>query len=81
MRNMGLEERADELLFHERRHVYKENDMSVAQTRAARRKFREYYGKPIIGRPHYRRKSASRMDRDEQRRRETARAIASRGKK
>jgi hypothetical protein len=55
--------------------------MSVAQTRAARRRFREYYGKPIIGRPHYKRKSVAAMDRAEANRRAKQAAMAGRKRK
>ena len=39
--------------------------MSVAQTKAARRRFREYYKKGVIGRPYYKRKSVSSQERRE----------------
>lgn len=55
--------------------------MSVAQTKAARRNFRKYYGKPIIGQPHYKRKSVAAMERAEQLRREKAQQMQGRKRK
>jgi hypothetical protein len=56
--------------------------MSVAQTQAARRLFRSYYGKPIIGRPHYKTKSAAKLARREAEKAQKMRDMMSRkGKK
>lgn len=54
--------------------------MTVAQTKAARRKFRAYYREGPIGQPRYKMKSISRMDRQEQKRRQLQQEMAARSK-
>lgn len=54
--------------------------MTIAQCKAARRKFRQYYRKDNpIGTPHYKRRSTLAMDRREQRVREKMRTMMGRG--
>lgn len=53
--------------------------MTVAQTRAARRKFKQYYRNDNpIGTPHYERKSVSAMERREKQLREKMKLMAAR---
>lgn len=56
--------------------------MTIAQCKAARRKFRRYYSKAYgIGQPYYKRKSTAAMERREQELRERQKIMAARGKK
>jgi hypothetical protein len=55
--------------------------MSVAQTRAARRKFKLCYGKVPIGHSRYKRKSVMAMERREQQLREKMKVMAGRKSK
>lgn len=55
--------------------------MTVAQTKAARRKFKLYYGKGPIGQPRYKRKSVRALELREQRYREQQKAMQGRKKK
>lgn len=55
--------------------------MTVAQTKAARRKFKLFYGKGPIGQPRYKRKSVMALERREQQLREKMKQMQGRKKK
>lgn len=55
--------------------------MSVAQTKAARRKFKLYYQRGPIGQPRYKKKSVRAMELREQRLRERMKEMAGRKRK
>ena len=58
-----------------------EGGVTVAQTKAARRRNKQFYGKGPIGQPRYKRKSVAHLERREQQLREKSKTMAARKKR